>query len=179
MKRKAIALLPLVFLALAVAGCRSRTDRAEGTVLLSVSDFSGLPVQVSLAAGPFQIDRLVIRNIARDPSGTTSDLQSVELHSYEVRYTRRDTGTRVPPALVQSIFSVVPVNSSATLLNLPFLLTNQIRNPPLSDLTDFGADRETGTAVIVLNVSLRFFGRTLSGDDIVSDPASFTIEVRR
>lgn len=176
MKRKAIA-LSLVVLAFAMAGCRESTDRSEGTVLLSVADFDALPVQVSVTQGPFDIDGLVLRNIPKDPNGTTSDLQSIELRSYEVRYTRRDTGTRIPPSLVQGIFSVVPVGGQITIDNLPIMLTNQLRTPPLSDLADLGADRETGTAVVVLNGSIRFFGRTLAGDDIVSAPANFTIEV--
>jgi hypothetical protein len=80
--------------------------------------------------------------------------------------------------MVQTIFSVVPVNGSISLDNVPFMLTDQVLNPPLSDLRNFGVDRETNSQVVVLDVSMRFFGRTLSGDDIVSAPATFTIEVR-
>lgn len=176
MKRNLVFLL-MVALALAGAGCRSRTDRSEGTVLLSVSDFDGLPVQVSTTTGPFSIDQVEIRNVAKEPGGTVGTLQDVELRSYEVTYRRRDTGTRVPPSMVQSLFSVVPVNSSIRLDNVPFMLTDQVLNPPLSDLRNFGVDRETNSRVVVLDVSMRFFGRTLSGDNIVSAPATFTIEV--
>jgi len=176
MKRNAILFL-LIALALAGAGCRSETDRSEGTVLLTVSDFDGLPVQISTSAGPFSIDEIRLQSVAKDPSGTTSALMDIELKSYEVTYRRRDTGTRVPPSLVQGIFSVVPVNSTITLDNVPFMLTDQVLNPPLSDLRNFGVDRETNSRVVVLDVSMRFFGRTLSGDDIVSAPATFTIEV--
>jgi hypothetical protein len=176
MKRNAILFL-CAALALAGAGCRSRTDRSEGTVLLSVSDFDGLPVQISTTDGPFSIDQVQIRNVAKDPTGTTSALMDVELRSYEVTYRRRDTGTRVPPSMVQTIFSVVPVNGTISLDNVPFMLTDQVLNPPLSDLRNFGVDRETNSQVVVLDVSMRFFGRTLSGDDIVSAPATFTIEV--
>jgi hypothetical protein len=31
--------------------------------------------------------------------------------------------------------------------------------------------------VIPLKVTMRFFGRTLAGDDVVSEPASFNIDV--
>ncbi len=178
MKKHRIVLI-LIVLALAVAGCRSRTDQSEGTVLLSVADFSGLPVSVSLGTGgPFQIDRVTLRNIAKDPTGTTSDLQTVELRSYEVRFRRRDTGTRLPPPAVQAIFGTVTVNGTKDVLNVPFLFSDQVLSQPLKDLRDFGVDRETGTAVIVLDVSVTFFGRTLSGDDIATAPATFTVEVR-
>jgi hypothetical protein len=165
---------------LAVAGCRSRTDRSQGTVLLSVSDFSGLPVSVSVTTSTsFQIGRVTLRNIAKDPTGTTGDLQTIELRNYEVVYRRRDTGTRVPPPAVQAIFGEVTVNGTKDILNVPILFSDQLQSEPLLDLVNFGVDRETGTAVIVLDVSMTFFGRTLSGDDIASAPATFTIEVRQ
>ena len=177
MKRTA-SLLFLAVLVLAAGSCRSRTDRSEGSVILSVTDFDGLPIFVDAGAGgPTQIGEITLRNIAKDPSGTTSDLQSIELRSYEVRFTRRDTGTRVPPPFVQSIFSLVPVNGTAQITNLPFLTESQMRNPPLSDLAEDGVDPETRSEVILLNVNMRFFGRTLAGDDIASDTASVTVEV--
>lgn len=170
-------LLFLVVLVLAIAGCNSRTDRSEGSVILSVTDFDELPLRVSVTGGPTQVGEVTLQNFAKDPNGTTSDLQSIELRSYEVRFSRRDTGTRLPAPMVQSIFSLVPANGTATITNLPFLSATQLANPPLSDLATTGADRETGSQVIVLNVTMRFFGRTLAGDDIASDPASFTVEV--
>ncbi len=84
----------------------------------------------------------------------------------------------MPPALVQSIFGFVAVNSQAQFLNIPILLSDQILTPPLSDLSKFGLDRETGSTVIVLDCQMVFFGETLSGDKIASSPAGFTIEVR-
>lgn len=174
--RRNLLLLLLLPLAL-LAACRARTDRSEGTVILSVSDFDGLPVIVSASAGPFSVDEIELRNLAKDPTGTTSDLQDIEIRSYEVRFTRLDTGTRVPPPLVEAVFGVVPVNGTTLYENLPFMRADQVLNPPLSDLADFGRDRETNSTVIPLNVTMRFFGRTLSGDDIASAPASFTIEV--
>ena len=61
--------------------------------------------------------------------------------------------------------------------NVPFLFSDQVLSPPLRDLRDFGVDRETGTTVVVLDVSIRFFGETLSGDDVATEPARFTIDV--
>ena len=179
MKNHRIVVFVLAALAVGVAGCRSRTDRSEGTVLLTISRFDGLPSVVSLqTTPPITIDSLILRNIPKDPSGTTSDLQSVELRSYEASFRRRDTGTRVPPPLVGRLFGVVPVNGTFEVLNLPILTSDQVLSQPLRDLRDFGVDRETGTAVIVLDVQLRFFGRTLSGDEVSTDSGSFTIEVR-
>ena len=182
MKNHRIVLWTLIALTvpLAVAGCRTRTDRSQGTVLLSVSSFSGLPASVSLTTTTsFQVNSVTLRNIAKDPTGATGDLQTIELRSYQVTYRRRDTGTRLPPPAVQAIFGQVAVNGSKDILNLPIFFSDQLLSQPLKDLHDFGVDRETGTSVIVLDVSLTFFGRTLSGDDIASAPATFTVEVRQ
>lgn len=182
MKTYRIVLPVLLALVLAAAGCRSSTDRSEGTVLLSVSGFDGLPATVSLTDPEDQtvdIGVITLRNTAKDPTGTTGALQDIELRSYEVRYRRRDVGTRIPPSAVQGIFGIVTVNASRDILGLPVLFDDQKLSQPLKDLRDFGVDRETGTAVVVLDVSLRFFGRTLSGDEIASEPATFTMEVRQ
>jgi hypothetical protein len=180
MKNHRAVLFALIALALAGTSCRSRTDRTEGTVLLSISDFDGLPFAISLntADPPFTIEMIVVRNVPKEPGASISDLQDVELRSYEVRFRRRDTGTRVPPPAVQGIFGIVPVNGTTTLENVPFLFSDQVLNQPLLDLRNAGVDSETGTTVIVLDVSIRFFGRTLSGDDVATEPATFTIEVR-
>lgn len=177
MKRKATLCLMLVLFA-ALAGCRSRTDRSEGTVVLSITDFDGLPISVSASSPIVQIEEVILRNVPKDPTGSTSDLQSVELRSYEVRFVRRDTGRTVPPPVVQGWFGLVPVGGNSTLNNVPILLSDQLLNPPLRDLARTGVDPETGSAIIVLDAYLRFFGRTLAGDDVVTDPARFTIEIR-
>jgi hypothetical protein len=175
MKRN-VTLLFLIVLVSAFGGCRERTDRQEGSVLIAVTDFDGLPDVVSVTQGPFDIERISVRNIPKT-TDATSTLQSVELRSYEVRYTRRDTGTRVPPPSVQAYFGLIEPGTTSTFFNFDFLFADQVLNQPLRDLRDFGVDRETGSAVIVLDVSIRFFGRTLAGDDVATEPARFTIEV--
>jgi len=178
MKHTVTALFLLV-LALSFSGCRSRTDKSAGTVILSISSFNQLPTAISATNGPFVIPTITITNVPKDPTGTTSSLQTIELRSYEVTFTRRDTGTRVPPPIEATIFSNITVGGNVSFTNLPFLLSDQTLNPPLLDLARTGVDPETGTAVIVLDVHMRFFGRTLAGDEIVSQTASFTIEVTK
>jgi hypothetical protein len=182
-KHKAILFL-LIAASFAVTSCRSRTDRTEGSVVLSVTKFTGLPVSVSLrsqVSGAFQIGDVTLTNFFKDPAVSTPQghqLEGIELRSYEITYRRRDRGSRVPPPSVLGTFGLVPPGGGVIdLINLPFLTSDQILSPPLKDLIDFGRDTETGTAVIVLDVSLRFFGRTLSGDEVASAPATFTLEV--
>ncbi|MEP7010440.1 MAG: hypothetical protein ABJC13_08980 [Acidobacteriota bacterium] len=168
----ALSLLVLVGLS-----CNARTERTDGTVLLTVSNSNLLPVTASVANGPTRVPSITLRSVAKDPSGTTSSLQDIQLRSYEVRYARRDTGTRLPPPLVESLFGNISVNGTFVINDLPFLRTAQLTSPPLSDLVNFGTDQQTGSRIIPLRITLRFFGRTLSGTDIVSDSVSFDVEV--
>lgn len=175
---RTIKTLALAFAALALTACESRTDKTDGGgVLLSVSDFDGLPNFVSASSGAAIIESLTIQNIAKKPGGTTSELMNVELQSYEVIYTRADTGTRTPPKLIEYAFGVVPVNGTMQLNNPVFMRPDQFNSQPIKDLADYGIDRETNSQVIRLTVTMRFFGRTLSGDPVDSAPASFSIDV--
>jgi len=161
------------------AGCEQRTDKEEtGGVLLSISDFGTLPIQVSASEGGLlQIDSITVSSVVKDPTGVTSPLMNVEISSYEVSFTRADRGTRVPRPFVEHIFGSIPPGGSTIFNNLNFLHTDHLRSAPLADLALTGRDSETGSTVIFLNVHFRFFGRTLSGDVVSSAPASFTIEV--
>ena len=178
-KLKTLSILTLV--ALAFVACEGRTDRTDtGGVALSVSDFDGLPIRVAVNQSGLivQVGELVISNISTDPTGITSDLMNVELRSFEVVYSRADGGTRVPPPMVDGIFGVVPVNGTLTIENLDVMGGDQFLNVPLSDLIfqNGGFDKETGSQIIKLNLSIRFFGRTISGDAVQTGPAVFTAE---
>ena len=180
-------------LVLAVAACDSRTEQTDsGGVILSTSDFGTLQVRISMnqaVNGPFDantctgsvvvcIDSITIDNIAANPNAPTSDLMTVEMKSYEVTYSRGDGGTRLPPPLVQTIFGNAPVGGQQVYNNLPVLSGDQLLNPPLADLlpANGGTDQETGLQVIVLNIRVRFFGRTIGGRDVDSAPVSYTVE---
>jgi hypothetical protein len=182
-RRSVAALFALAAVLSGVAGCSSRVDDSEGGVILSVTDFDGLPVQVSVNALGFPplvtLDEVTIENIPKDPGGSTSDLMNVEMRSYEVVYTRIDTGTRTPAPLVRSIFGVAPVGGEIVYENLPLLGGEQLTNPPLDDLlvTNGGIDTETGGRSITLELRVRFFGRTLTGDDVATAPIRFDIEL--
>ncbi|KAB2958842.1 MAG: hypothetical protein F9K16_12960 [Thermoanaerobaculia bacterium] len=175
-----VKMFALTLVAVAALGCEGRTDKVDaGGVILSVTDFDGLPISIS-ASGSFplvQVESITVSNVARNNSQPTSDLMNVEIHSYEVTYTREDTGTRVPPVLVNHVFGIAPVNGTFVLDGGPILRTDQFNNQPLKDLIDYGRDLETNTQVVRLRVSIQFFGRTLSGDPVSSARAYFTLEV--
>lgn len=181
--------LALAAVALLLPGCQSRTDKTDGGgVLLSITGPATVPFGVSVSralqptpengvgGGFVTISDLTITSVVKDPTGATSALMDVEIHSYEVTFARADSGSREPPGLVRGFFASVPVGGTANIENLPILTANQLAQPPLRDLVDQGADGETGSEVIVIDLTLRFFGRTLSGKAVETAPANFTID---
>lgn len=171
-------------LVLGLLACEARTDRTDGGgVLLTFGDIdwtSGYSMSAAVVSG-VQIETLNLLSVAKQPGGATSSLMDVELQSFEVTFKRADTGTRVPPTLVRNFTALIPVNGTLTINNLSFMFASQLLNPPLSDLLpeNGGFDKETGSATIVLDVAIVFFGRTLSGDEVQSPPLRNTLQFTR
>jgi len=168
-----------IALILTVAACESRTDKTDGGgVILSIEDFDGLPLVASVNAGIVSIGEVTIANIPKQPGGATSSLMNVELQSFEVTYTRADRGTRIPVPFVRGAFGSIPINGSTTISPQEIVGLDQLESIPLSDLlfANGGIDTETGEDRITMNLRLRFFGRTLSGDEVQTAPATFTID---
>lgn len=167
-------------------GCETRTARTDGGgVLLSVSEIDDFPIVIAAnGLAPEFLRPVVVQaeitidNIPKDPLGATGDLMNVELRSYEVVYTRADRGTRIPPRLVRGAFGVVPVGGTLTFEGLPMMDLEQLDSPPLSDLLfeNGGFDKETNETKISVNFSIRFFGRTLSGDAVETRPTNITVD---
>jgi hypothetical protein len=180
MRTSARTLIPILLLAV-LAGCSGdRIENSEGSILLSVTDFNGLPSQVSVNAtgSSVIIGTLTISNVPKNSRGSTSNLMDVQMETYQVLFQRVGTGTRSPTTLVRDILGFAPVDGTLVLSNLPVMTLQQLDNPPMSDLlTDNGGfDRETNSQVITLNLTLTFFGRTVGGDRVASEPVSFTVD---
>jgi hypothetical protein len=185
--KKAFSLLVLVAVFLAAGSCRSRTDRTAGPVLLTFGNITLFPLTISVTAAlngrvtngvpEGAIGTFTLQSVLKDPAGTVQgSLENVEITSYQVVYRRKDSGTRVPPALVAALTGEVPITGTLTINNLPVVRLDQLLSPPLSDLAATGHDPETGTQVIVVEAQITFFGHTLSGDSVSSSTAAFTFE---
>lgn len=181
MKKHLYPLLVALAMIGATLGCSESAKVDSGGVSLVISDFDGLPIRASVngASGGILIDQVILRSILQVAGAGSTNLQTIELKSYEATFTRADRGTRVPAPLVQFYFGTVPPNGTTTVDNFPIMLADQMLAAPVSDLffSNGGFDKETGEQVIRLNVSLRFFGRTLAGRDVVTNPQRFTLEL--
>jgi hypothetical protein len=82
----------------------------------------------------------------------------------------------VPDSLRESIFGSIAPGGTYTLNNFPIMRLSQLTRQPLSDLTASGRDSETGSATIMMNCTLQFFGHTFSGKSVASETKSFTVE---
>jgi len=168
--------------ALALLGCQARTDKQDGGgILLSISDFDGLPTTISAsagaAAGQVSVNSITVQSIIKNPGQPTSDLMTVEIESYEVTFQRDDTGTRLPPRLKNYVFGSVAAGGTFTLTNGPIMRVDQFNNQPLRDMIELGKDPETQSTVMRFRVGIQFFGKTISGEVVESAPAYFTLEV--
>ena len=183
--RRTLNLALAGLLVLGLLACEQRTDRTDGGgVLLTFGDIEWVDtysVSAAAASGAARIETVTVVSVAKDPTGVTSSLMDVELSAYEVSFQRSDSGTRVPPVLVAASPGIVPVNGTLTISGMTFLNDGQLLNPPLSDLLAIngGLDTETGAFTILLDVSIVFFGRTLSGDEVQSAPLRQTIQFGR
>ena len=82
-------LLTLGILVLALGACSSGdiSKTETGGVLLSITDFDGLPISISASGSGdiAQIESLTVSNVAKNPNGTTSELMNVEIQATRSR----------------------------------------------------------------------------------------------
>ena len=166
----------------AILGCSTNKRAGEtddGGVILSFVGFGTIPLgmSASLDCDFFQVDSMSVRSILKSPGQPTSDLMIVELQGYEVTYERLDNGTRVPPRLVHRIAGSIDPGGTFELLNPPLFEIDQCNSQPLEDMQDLGFDPETTSTVIHMKLGIRFFGKTIAGDDVETQVAHITFDI--
>jgi hypothetical protein len=101
-------------------------------------------------------------------------LQEIVIESYEVTFSRTDGGTAVPAGFTRGINQKVSIteHGSATeritefdLVLVPSTIKSQ---PPIAHLVSPGIEPGTGFVNIQATATIRFFGKTLSGDPITA-----------
>ncbi len=187
MKTKTFSFVVVAALAIVTLGCPSSGNLSKteaGGVYLSVTDFDGLPVVVSVSGilatgGVLSMEELTLASIAVNQVQPTSPLMNTEIERYEVGFSRADMGTKEPQPTVRGIFGTVPANGTIRYENLPLMTSEEFTQKPLRDLLPQygGVDSETGSEAILLNLELKFFGQTLNGTKVETRvPARFNIQ---
>lgn len=172
--------LALVAFGCAAAGDIDDTENAVILVINSISQSSDPFGDVLTSSGGILPDTVDVELSAHlktptAPPGSPSEpvLQDVLIERYEVIFRRTDGGTDVPKGFQRGMslrVRVTPPGESSlrtsTVEDLVVVPATTKSQPPISFLIDPGFEPSTGFVNIQVEATMRFFGRTLSGDRV-------------
>jgi hypothetical protein len=164
-------------LAAAVVSCggSSSLDNTVATVFLTVDIQANNPdIDICTQVGDITIANMEISSNPKDPGGSTSANQDVNLNRWVITPYRTDGGSTASPewSYDQSVY--VPAGGSASLENYRVYPIGNLDEVPLAYLlpANGGFDPETGNRVIRESFELQIFGRTVSGKSIATEKVS-------
>jgi hypothetical protein len=174
-------LFPAALMVVFAVGCTNKQSETEAPVYLT-ADVTFQPGFINIAIpAPIQFQTITIQSHFKSPTGNDPQhFADVSLDHYTVTYARIDGGTRVPPVETFSTGTLVPSGGTSTLSNFPGMYAYAVQESPFDQLLPFngGIDRETGKTEIDTTFTFRFYGQTLSGQRVESQPASAFVVFR-
>jgi hypothetical protein len=164
--------------ALAMAGCSADyVENNEGPVLLLITAINGgAQLDSDVRNGEFstfvcenEVDvELTVQN--KNPNAPSAPASTVQLDSYEVRYSRSDgrgvEGTDVPYRITGSLAASVAVGDELT-VPIEVVRRQAKLEPPLDNISQ--------TTVLTVSAQVTLFGKTIS-ENRVSAAARFQID---
>ncbi len=164
--------------ALAMAGCSADyVEQNEGPVLLRITAINGgAQLDSDVRNGEFstfvcenEVDvELTVQN--KNPNGPAAPASTVQLDSYEVRYTRSDgrgvEGVDVPYRITGNLAASVGVGDDVT-VPIEVVRRQAKLEPPLDNISQ--------TTVLTVSAQVTLFGKTVSEKN-VSAQARFQID---
>jgi hypothetical protein len=165
----------VLILGLVVGSCggSSTLDNTVASVFLTVDisaynpDIDVCTQQVDLA-----IEQMDITSNTKDPGGTTSPAQDVNLTRWVIKPYRTDGGSTASPewSYDQAVF--VPSGGSAGLENYRIYPFEYLSEVPIAYLfpQNGGFDPETGNTNIRQSFELTIYGKTVSGKSVATTP---------
>ena len=168
-------ILSLTLLPLAV-GCTNKQGETESPVFITVQ-IQQNPGIVNIAVpAPVQFPTITLQSHLKNPtSGDPQHFQDVNITSYVVTYSRVDGGTKVPaPETFGGAQGLLPSGGTQTLSNFPGMYSYALQQTPFDQLLPFngGIDLETGRNEIDMRFTFVFYGETVAGTRVASEPAS-------
>lgn len=154
-------------------GGSSSLDNTEASVVLTINiDTYNPDIDICSQVGDVSISDMTISSSLKDPGGTASSNQDVNLNRWVITPYRTDGGTEASPEWVydQSVF--VEANGEAALSNYRVYPLEYLSEIPLAYLLpeNGGYDPETGNTNIRESLQLQIFGRTVSGKSVATEP---------
>jgi len=164
--------------ALAMAGCSADyVEQNEGPVLLLITSINdGAQLDSDVRSGEFstfvcenEVDvALTVMN--KNPNAPTAPASTVQLDSYEVKYSRSDgrgvEGVDVPYRITGNLAATVGVGDDVT-VPIEVVRRQAKLEPPLDNISQ--------TTVLTVSAQVTLFGKTIS-DKRVSAQARFQID---
>lgn len=168
-----LLLIPALVLPL-LAGCTNKQGETESPVTLEVS-VPDSPGFVNIATpSAVQFATITVQSFLKNSTATDPQhFADVNINQYIVTYFRTDGGTIVPPPeTFGGISGVVPSGGITTLNNFPGMYAYALQQSPFDQLLPFngGIDQQTGRTEIDTSFQFVFYGETISGDRVVSEP---------
>jgi hypothetical protein len=168
-----------VTLALTIAvwscGGSSTLDNSVATVFLTVEVDGYTPdVDVCLQQTDLTIDSLTVTSEPKDPGGSTTANQDVNISRWVITPYRTDGGSPNSPEWTYDQAAYVPAGGSASLENYRIYPLEYLSELPLAYLfpENGGFDPVTGNTNIRQSFELRMYGQTVSGKKVATIPVT-------
>lgn len=164
-----LALGPL----LVSCGGSSTLDNTEASVFLTVEIEGYNPdIDICVQLGDVFIADMKIESSTKDPNGTISANQDVNLNRWVISPYRTDGGSTASPEWIYDQTVFVAAGGTASLTNYRVYPLEFLSEIPLSYLLpeNGGFDPETGNTNIRESLQLQIFGRTVSGKSVATEP---------
>lgn len=175
--------MPAVAVLAAVALVSSCTapgdiDNTRAPVLLILSSLVGTGANfgdvISDSGVVFdsQVTASFVARLKNSGDVTAPELQEIVIERYEVTYARTDGGTSLPAGMQRAMTAKVQVTPNGvvtqriTQVTLTLVPGSQKLQPPLSHLISPGFEPDTGFPTITVDATIRFFGRTIAGEQV-------------
>ncbi len=156
-------------------GGSSSLDNTEASVFLTVNiDTYNPDIDICSQIGDVSIADMTITSSLKDPSGTATSNQDVNLTRWVITPYRTDGGTTPSPEWVYDQAVFVEANGEAALSNYRVYPFEYLSEIPLAYLLseNGGFDPETGNTNIRESLKLQIFGQTVSGKSVATQPVS-------
>jgi hypothetical protein len=175
-KTRCIALSALFFSSVLLPSCTTNTQGDDANPVFLTGEFTLAPLLKNVNDGlPLQVQTITLRNRPKVvPGPASTQFLDIQVDSYNVVWTRIDGGKTASPSQAFGGNVIVPVNGTSSLQNFPVMSADSLIRPPLDRLFPFngGIDPETGKAEIRQTATVTWYGHLLSGQPIVSTPAT-------
>jgi hypothetical protein len=173
--KRILNLSVVLALGLVVGSCggSSTLDNTEASVFLTMDVTAYNPeIDICLQFTDLAIENMTITSTTKDPGGTPSANQDVNLSRWVVTPYRTDGGSAASPEWTYDQHVFVPAGGSADLENYRIYPLEFLREVPIAYLLpeNGGFEPATGFTNIRESLQLTIYGKTVSGKNVATTP---------